>query len=179
MFKQLTISFIPVFLMIACIKVSISPHEKLLLINENVFKNYGIEFSEFDRGEYSKTSYFDNSTELKYTFKGIAKDSTYLYISNIINVFTSEEEAEKKYKAENSLIKISPLISAKFIRIENDQLNEKAELYLWMIDNQPAGNLFRFQKNEFSYYLLIGGIYFETAKEWEQFFRENTSPVFH
>lgn len=172
MLKPVVIHILLFFLITSCIRINIKSEEKNILLTELDFEQYGFEFQSSVAGKYKKYKYLDGSYEIEYEFDGYDKNSAYLFISNTLITDLTEEEAEITYQAEGVVTKLSHLIKSEFLPVEGFLYGNRSELFIWYVEGVPTGNMCRFQISNRTYYLIIGGIYFNNLTEWMLFFND-------
>ena len=174
--RKLAVIIICIPVLFSCSRIEISGDEKQLLLSEKAFSEYGYSFPDAPQGKYTKFRLPDGAIEMTYIYKGYAKDSSYLNISNMITIDKSRIDAEDTYLTKAKSVNLSKVSNSKLQKIEGFGYGDDSVLYLWLTNDQPVGNYFLFRMNNITYQLFFQGFYFADSESWSQFFTHKIEP---
>jgi hypothetical protein len=164
-----------VTLLVGCQSQTMTATEKTYLMRSSALQEYGVnlkkeEFTKYEK--FSKTGYYDSTYDLDYEFKTPEGSSWPLYINQSLSTHNSAGDA---------LTAITTLRTGTIVGMKTQGLNEKPmpneKIYgdgsklTILVDGKGTqlGNVFSARKGKRSYYLVLSGIYFDSAIDWEEF----------
>lgn len=156
----------------ACIQGDIEERDLPLLITIDDFTQYDVDLSSFaDRQIFRRTRYFDGSLEIEYEFETPEDFEKPFYIAVTVGLERSTADALLTYKAEKGGVGIGASIGGV-------EMEEQEGFFEWgdesffatlVTEKGPGGSVFGGRKGKKTYSIMIAGLYFDDAAEWEQF----------
>jgi len=148
----------------------LSEADKGLFLRAADLAGYGFKYEDADSYEqFSKARQFDGAYELTYRFKTPAGERRPLFIYANVSVARSESDAALSESAG----KMGVLIGLKGSGIEEREVrmqpdDERGRLRLLLKGGKPVGNVFTARDGVKTYLVLLMGMSFEDAGDWQK-----------
>jgi hypothetical protein len=157
-----------------CSSQQVQQNDKTHVLRATDLVDYGYGFKPISKFEtFNKTAYFDNSTEIEYTFETPeSEQNNPLFMSVTLGKHASNKDAASSQGFEklggNIGMKLNDLT---FKPVKNVKTyGGTGSLQIVMYQGQPTGNQFMCRKGKRTYSVtLMGTVYFADAAAWDEF----------
>jgi hypothetical protein len=148
----------------------LSEADKNLFLRAADLASYGYQYKNADSYEtFSKTRQFDGSYQLTYEFQTPDGERRPLFIYATVSVARNASDAALAEGAE----KIGMLIGLRANGVEEREVrlppaDERSRLRVLVKGGKPIGNVFTARDGRKTYMLVLSGVYFEDAEDWNK-----------
>jgi hypothetical protein len=148
----------------------LSEADKSLFLRAADLAGHGYRYENADSYEtFSKTRQFDGSYQLTYEFQTPNGERRPLFIYATVSVARNASDAALAEGAE----KIGMLIGLRASGVEEREVrlqpgDDRSRLRVLVKGGKPLGNIFTVRDGRKTYMLVLAGLYFEEAEDWNK-----------
>jgi len=154
----------------ACMRRGIHEQDRPLLVTLRDLEPYGFKLGHLShREKLSRTVYLDGSMEIEYEFETPDSEAKGIFLSSTATYERSEADAKATFRLEKGGAAIGARIGGAKIREARGFFQWGDESHFAYLDGKdgPGGIYFSARLGSKCYSLVLAGLYFSDAKEWE------------
>jgi hypothetical protein len=161
-----------------CVGGKIKDEDRPLLATIADLEGYGFDLASYaDRETFRRTRYLDGSLEIEYEFETPDGAADTVYLAATAGFERTTRDAVAAFLLEKKGVGLG-------VRVGGGEVVEQPGFFDWGDDSYfativgehgPGGVIFGGRSGRKTYWLMLGGVYFDDAEEWERFI----SPKLH